>query len=487
MAGIGFTLRKLAARDDLFGVARAFTHAAFAAAGPWLFTVLAIAGITVLYSEYYPAEQILNFRVIVIYNFSFSLVLSAPIFMVITRYLADYIHFQDVTRTPSILIGSLVLLIIIEAPIVGWFYFGYVEQLPLMLRLSAFANIFLITAVWLLGVYLTALKDYKTVTWSYLIGMIVAMVLGLVFKADYGDTGMLNGFSLGLALIVFTLAAKVFAEYPYKFGEPFSMMHYFRKYWELAVGGIFYNAAIWVDKWIMWFAPKSWVLPSKMRMYPDYDSAMFFAYLTIVPAMATFVFSVETNFFERYRRFYADILAHVPLKKIFQNHGRVMESVVQGGRNFIIIQGLITFLAVTMAPRIFDLLNINYTQIGIFRLGVLGAFFHVLALFGQIILSYFDYRRVVMWIQGFFLLSNAVLTLWIMLSPNFGFPYYGYGYFLSSVFTFVVTAMVLFSHIRELPYHAFITSNNSVKFKQGLIDPDTERHAEAIQEKLAHN
>lgn len=483
MAGIGFTLRKLASRDDLFGVARAFTHAAFASCGPWLFTVLALAGITMFYSEYFAADQLLNFRVIVIYNFAFSLVLSAPVFMVITRYLADYIHFQDVTRTPSILIGSIALLILIEAPAAAWFYFAYVD-LPLTLRLSAFANLFLITAVWLLGVYLTALKDYRSVTRAYLIGMVLAMFLGLLFKSEYGDAGMLNGFSLGLAFIVFSLAAKVFAEYPYKFAEPFSMMHYFRKYWELAVAGIFYNAAIWVDKWIMWFAPESWVLQSKMRMYPDYDSAMFFAYLTIVPAMATFVFNVETNFFERYRRFYADILNHAPLKKIFQNHSKVIESVVDGARNFIVIQGMLTFLAVALAPKIFDLLNINYTQIGMFRLGVLGAFFHVLALFGQIILSYFDHRRQVMWIQGFFLLSNTVLTLWIMLDSSFGYPFYGYGYFLSSVLTFILTGMALFAHIRELPYHAFITSNNSVKFKQGLIDPETERHAEEIQARM---
>lgn len=458
MAGIGFTLRTLARKDDLLGIARAFTHAAFATVGPSLFVVLALVGITVLYASNFIQEEMVNFRAVIIYNFSFSLVISAAVYMVIIRYMADYMHFQDVTKTPSIMIGSLVILILLQLPLAIWFWFYYTD-LTLAMRLSAFANLFLNTAVWLLSVFLTALKDYKTVTRSFLIGMIVALVTGLLLK-PYGATGMLNGFNLGMGLIVFILAAKVFSEYPYKFSQPFSMMHYFRRYWEVALAGVFYNAGIWVDKWIMWFAPESWLLDSNMRMYPDYDSAMFFAYLTIVPAMATFTFSVETNFFERYRKFYYDILGHVPLSRVRENHRAIIKSVTDSARNLLIVQGVIAFLAVVLASQIFELLNINYAQIGIFRLGVIGSFFQVLALFGLIILSYFDHRRPVLYIQMVFFLSNAFLTYLVMV--DYHFPFYGTGYLLSCMLTFAITAVVLFEHIRELPYHAFISNNNSV-------------------------
>ncbi|MGE0755313.1 MAG: exopolysaccharide Pel transporter PelG, partial [Alphaproteobacteria bacterium] len=99
-------------------------------------------------------------------------------------------------------------------------------------------------------------------------------------------------------------------------------------------------------------------------------------------------------------------------------------------------------------------------QIGIFRLGTLGAMFHVLVLFEMIELSYFDCRRITMWIQLFLLLSNALLTY---LTIGMGFTYYGYGYFLSSLLTFGLTTVVLYTHIQNLPYHAFITNNNSLK------------------------
>ena len=44
MAGIGFVLQKLASKDDLMGIFRAYFHSAMASTGPWLFTVLALGG-----------------------------------------------------------------------------------------------------------------------------------------------------------------------------------------------------------------------------------------------------------------------------------------------------------------------------------------------------------------------------------------------------------------------------------------------------------
>lgn len=481
MAGIGFTLKRLTQKDNLYGVVHAYSVAMLAAAGPWLFTVLTLAGITLLYADYYAANTDLNadygpeiFRVIVIYNFSFSLVLSAPIFMVATRYLADNIHVKDVTNVPSVMLGCLMLLYMIQIPVGLIFYIGYVD-LPLSLQLSAIVNLCLITSVWLLGVFLTALKDYNAVTWAYGIGMLVSVILAQILKDFYGSAGMLNGFSIGLAFIVYTLAAKVFSEYAYSFSNPFDVKYYFRKYWHLAAGGFLYNAAIWVDKWIMWFAPESKMVnylghATGMRMYPDYDSATFFAYLSIVPAMAVFVFAVETNFFERYQRFYDDILMHKPLRRILDNQKAVIDSILNSSRNFIIMQGAIAFLCIAFAPKLFEWANINFNQMGIYRMSVLGAFFHVLLLFEIIILSYFDNRRMVMWISGLYLALNTSITIWTL---YLGFPFYGYGYFLSSLLVFVITSVVLFSYVKKLPFHAFITSNNSVRDDYAIIKGNT--------------
>lgn len=464
MAGIGFVLQKLTKKDDLLGIFRAYTHAAMASTGPWLFTVLALVGITQLFTSGADPTDLNadfgleNFRVVVIYNFAFSLVLSAPVFMIVTRYLADEIHRKDVTNTPSVMLGSLILLYLIQLPFVGWFYLFYVD-FPLSMRIAAIVNVFMITSVWALAVFMTALKDYNAVSIAFGIGMVTAAICAQLLKDNYGEAGMLNGFSFGLSIIVFTLVAKIFSEYSYRLERPFDMLGHFRKYWELAVGGIFYNAAIWIDKWIMWFAPEAVELPTKMVMYPDYDSAMFLSYLTIVPALAVFMVSVETNFFSRYQRYYEDILGHMPLRKIRQNKQRIIDSILTSARNFILVQGVIAFLAIVLAAQIIELCDMVYTQIGMFRFGTIGAFFHVLLLFELIVLSYFDSRKVVMRIQIFYFVANTLLTLWSM---NKGFPYYGMGYFLSSLLTFAIATVVLFTHTKKLTFHAFISNNNAI-------------------------
>lgn len=468
MAGIGFVLQKLADRDNLSGIVGAYLHSAFASAGPWLCTVLALAFIATFFNDYFANENLLLFRTVIIYNLAMSLVLSAPVYMVATRYLADRIHIKDVSNTPSVMLGCMVLSYAIQLPVGLWFYFGF-ANLDTSLAICGMINLFLITTVWLLGVFLTALKDYNAVTWAFFWGMTVGVLCAWLFKENHGAIGMLNGFSIGLGVIVFWLASRVFAEYPYRLHKPFAMMPWFRKYWELAVAGVVYNAAIWIDKLVMWYnAPESLeVLNTNLWMYPDYDSAMFLAYLTIVPAMALFIFSVETDFFERYQRYYEDILDHMPLKKIRQNQRRLIDSILEGSRNFIIVQGIICFLAIALAVKIFEVFNISFLQIGIFRIATLGAFFHVLLLFQLIILSYFDDRRTAMWLQIFYFVTNLGLTIFF-LNSDFGFSYYGYGYFLSSMLTFILTSLILFSHARKLTFHSFITSNNALRGRPAI-------------------
>lgn len=457
MAGIGFELNKLARRDDLMGIAGAYVHSAFAIAGPWLFTVIALAFTSYFYGGT-DSVELMNFRGVIVYNFSFSLALSAPVYMIMTRYLADQIHVKNVTTTPTVMLESMMMVFGANL-LVAIFFYGFYFNMPLELRLAGFSNMFLIAGVWLLSVYLTALKDFSAVTWTFIIGMVIA-VISAEYLGDRKAAGMVAGYNIGLAVIVFILAARIFAEYPYQLTTNFAIKPYWKKYWELAVGGFFYNAALWVDKWIMWFAPEAVELDTKMRFYPDYDSAMFLAAMSIMPSIALFVFSIETNFFHHYRRFYGNILAHASLRRIRQFHAKIMEAIIEGGRNLMVLQGVVAFLFILLAPQIFEKMGMFFVQLGMFRLGVLGAFFQVLVLFASIILAYFDCRRDNMRIFVFYFISNALLTTLFM---QWGYQYYGYGFFLSSTLTFALAAGILFAHVRKLPYHAFITNNNSVK------------------------
>ena len=200
---------------------------------------------------------------------------------------------------------------------------------------------------------------------------------------------------------------------------------------------------------------------------------MFLAAMTILPSIALFVFSIETNFFHHYRRFYGNILAHASMRRIRQFHAKIMEAIIEGARSIVVIQGVVAFLFIILAPQIFEHLRMFFVQLGIFRLGVLGSFFQVLILFATIILSYFDCRRSNMWIFVFYLASNTILTLVFM---QMGYAFYGYGFFLASALTFFLAASILLAHVRKLPYHAFISNNNSVKVPKMHTSADYEEH-----------
>jgi polysaccharide biosynthesis protein PelG len=100
---------------------------------------------------------------------------------------------------------------------------------------------------------------------------------------------------------------------------------------------------------------------------------------------------------------------------------------MEGARNFVVLQGSICFAGILVAPQLLGSLGISFLQLGIFRLGLLGALFHSGFLFLMIVLTYFDLRRVTLTIAGLFLLTNSLFTL---VTLKLGYAYYGHGYFL---------------------------------------------------------
>ncbi|HEY7392894.1 MAG TPA: exopolysaccharide Pel transporter PelG [Bryobacteraceae bacterium] len=458
MAGIGFELRKLVQRDDLLGVAAGYGYAALATSGPWLLTILALAAVLTVGAPTAAPSDIASFRLIIVYNFSSSLVLTAPIAIILTRYLADSIHARDVGQAPAALLGGLLLSYLATAPVAAVLYFWQAQAAPLM-RLAVFLNLLGIAGIWTAGVFLTALKDYRALMLSFASGLVAGIVLAAILAERWGASGMLLGFDAGLAITLFTLIARIFAEYPTRASQPFVFLPYFRKYWDLALTALIYNLAIWADKWLMWLAPERQRLAIGFVNFPDYESAMFLAYLSIVPSMAAFTLVIETRFFENYARFYDDIQRHVSYSKIQANHQAVIEAVMDGARNFVILQGSICFLGILLAPQILETLGVSFLQLSIFRIGLLGAFFHSGFLFLMIVLTYFDVRRITLTIAAVFLAANCFLTLATL---KLGFPYYGYGYFLSALATFAAAFLATAQILDRLPYQAFVRNNSSV-------------------------
>jgi uncharacterized membrane protein len=458
MAGIGFALRKLTDRDDIVGVLQGYAHAAFASTGPLLLTALALGSVSLLGQLHADQTEVQLFQVIIIYNFSLTLITSGSVVLVATRSLADMIFAKRVRDAPGMLLGATAITYAIQIPIVGTLYF-VITDLDAPVRVLAAINFFAVSGIWLAGMFLSALKAYTIVSKAFAAGAVVAIASALVPEMADSATGLLFSFSLGLGVTLFSLLARILAEYPYPIMRPFGFLSNFPRYWEMAASGLVYNLAIWIDKFLMWTSPDASVTPSGLAFFPSYDSAMFLGFLTVVPSMALLLVNVETSFYERQLRFFRDIANHATFDRILDNQKALIGCVVSSQRNLIVLQGSICLAVIALAAQLFELVNINFIQLGIFRFSVLGSFFLLLALFPLLVLTYMDLRRVVLALQTFFLAANAGITYWTV---ELGFRYYGYGYFLATLSTFIFASIAMMFYLNRLPYQVFVAQNSSV-------------------------
>jgi uncharacterized membrane protein len=459
MAGIGFALRDLARNDAVGSSLRSYAYAAFVACGPWLFTVLSLGGIMLMGRKVMQSDDMATFFVIVTYNFSISLVISGPLVMVVTRLLADKIFLRNVSEVPGILLGALTLVLTVQAA-VGVAYYGFVVDLSPVERVLAIICFLLVGSIWVASVFLSALKCFQIIGVAFGLGMSVALIGAASLSEVYGAAGALAGFTGGIALVLFILIPRILAEYPYPLSMPFGFLSAFRTYWQFALVGFLYNAGVWIDKWVMWLSPEARVFAGAMAAFPAYDGGMFLAYLSIVPAMAVFVVAIETRFFVSYRQYFDDIGNHTTFDQIESNHANIIHVLGQAFRNVVVLQGVICYVAILVAPRFISTIPGGLEMIPVFQIGTLSAFLHILFLFALIIISYFDLRGTLLSASAVFFVSNGAFSGASLL---LGYEFYGYGYFLSVLLSLAVAYALAAKSIGRLPYMTFIGNNRGLR------------------------
>ena len=289
MAGIGFALRTLGRQETLSAVVKATGHAAVIAAGPWLFTVFSLATISAFAEQIVGAATLSSFRAVIIYAFATSLVLAAPATIVSTRLLADQLWKRDTAKVRPLLISGFVLALASVIPGVAALIYGF--GVPFRLASGLFATTAVVAMIWVVLAFCGAVRDYKGITLSFLIGLAVAIAGATAAAlAGLGAGGMAWGFCTGLGLTLAGLTLRVLQTFPVPAARPFAalgdMLDGFRTYSDLAAGALFATAGVWVDKWVFWVSPEGQKVDGGLIHAPLYDSAMFIASLVIIPALA---------------------------------------------------------------------------------------------------------------------------------------------------------------------------------------------------------
>jgi uncharacterized membrane protein len=381
-----------------------------------------------------------------------SLVTSGLLQLVFTRFIADRLF----EKKPDIVVPNLLGALLVTTAIsggLGMLFVTFAFKGMYLYRLLFILNFVVLNNVWILSVFLTSLKSYRSVVILFLAGYGTAFILALLL-APKGAEGLLLSFFIGQAILFAATLWLVVREYPTSFRVEFQFLDRRKVFPVLAGTGALYNVGIWIDKVIFWWAPETGIeVVGPIHMSPIYDVPIFLAYFTIIPGMAVFLVRIETDFADAYDSFYRSIREGAALVTIQRGGDRMVKAARDGIYDIFRVQGITVVLFILIAPRILRALHIPLSYTPLLTVDVIATGIQVVFLAILTVLFYLDYRELSFTLNVLFCLANLILTLVsIQLGPRF----YGYGFALSLLIVSTAGIAILTRRLKRLEYETFM-------------------------------
>ncbi len=453
MAGIGFELRKLLANKSFLGILRAYGFAGAISSGPWLLSISSVLAIGILgRSPNDPTHQMESFQVSVTYLIATGLILTGGLQLMLSRYIADRLFEKKPYLVLPNLLGALTLTTLVSGLLATLIMATlFTEALPYRILMAA--NFVTLCNIWILVVVLSSLKAYRQVLLVFAIWAVIVVVAALLLR-PWGLPGLLLGFLLGHAVLLFILLALVMRSYPGQGLVAFGFLSLKQIYPILALTGFVYNLAIWSDKFIFWYnSDTSEAIIGPLRASFIYDIPIFLSYLSIVPGMSVFLVRIETDFVERYDAFYDAVRMGDTLANLERLKDRMVYVVRQGIYEIFKVQGLTVILLILLGENLLSALGISSGYLYLFYVDVVAAGLQVLLLAILNVFFYLDQRRITLGLSVLFLVSNTVFT---RITQILGPSYYGYGFASAMLLTSLVGLWLLSAKLDRLEYETFM-------------------------------
>ena len=162
MSGINITIERMTRQRALSGIVAAYIYAALLVAGPWIFTMLGIVGLSSTGCSA-DCDQLTLFRSIVIYNSLFSLVVTSPL-----AFLFRPLHRRPALSRPerqacifAFIVSLAAFCLIALVTVVPFYLLAADPGRPS--RFAAIQNAFLIGVSWLLIPFLGVIRAHGAI------------------------------------------------------------------------------------------------------------------------------------------------------------------------------------------------------------------------------------------------------------------------------------------------------------------------------------
>lgn len=456
MAGIGFSLRKLFKDKSFFGYAKAYSWTGMVTAGPFIGTASLILGVQLLYL-YFGVSDFLRylFTESVVYPFIFSHIVVSGFNMVITRYIADKMYLYDVKSILSSMFGMLSVVLTVGS-IAGLAFFALWAKLPFYLELTTFIFYMEMIIVFLLGTYVSALQNYTFIVKAYMTGVIVALLgtLAIIWFPWFENVLLwtMLMMDLGALIIGLLLLRNIYTFFGFENYCNYDFIGYFSTYKPLFFANLFYTISLYIPNMIIWLGPEGLCLAETYYYQPQYDISAFYANISILPVMMLFVVSMETRFYEKYRRYLMFITEKGNYEEIGQSRREMLRVMWYEIRNLFDIQLVVVFCFIALGSVVMPMLGLGFYGIDIFNILVLSAFCLGIVQTVVIMLLYLEDRKGALLTCSLQLLLNIIFNV---ICLYFGEKTYGLGAFAANFISLGFAVYRLQKYSERIDYHIF--------------------------------
>ncbi|MGX6443169.1 exopolysaccharide Pel transporter PelG [Neobacillus sp. K501] len=423
MAGIGFQLKKLFNEHGLLANVRAYSYSTVVTIGPLALCILLMTFVQLLLqaanTPYAERELFLAGSQ---YALIFSQIITGGFNLTISRFVADQIFLEKYENILSSLYGVISICILIGG--ITAFLFFLNSPLEFNFKFASYIFFVELIIVWILCMYVSALKNYMKIVKSFLIGVTIsglAIFVCIKFFQINSATAMMACLDLGFFFMVVKFIQYIREYFKVNNFQYFRFLHYIKKYPLLFICGFLYTLGLYGHSFIVWLGPYQHKVAETFIIAPFYDVPVFFAYLSVLPAMVLFVVSLETSFYSVYKMYYNRILNSFPLKDILSAK-KDMFRVLKIELTFMTeMQLFVAICSIALGVKFLPLVGLTFEQIQIFIMLVLGYLFFILMYTVVLLLLYYDDQNGACWTIGIYTIGSMLLTVILLQFGNLGF------------------------------------------------------------------
>lgn len=309
MAGIGVKLNNIYEKNTIttnmigFGYSAAVTIAPMLLIIASIFIMQYILGVN---KTGYAQREL--FSCTVLYIFIFSLIVTSPFSAVISRYLSDVIYeerYQDIL--PCYYTGMAMNVGLSALTGIPFCVREYiVGNVPLHFVFTGYCGYIALVLVFYSMLYLSICKDYQKISFFFLIGMVVTVLLALVlvklFRVEV-TYAMLLSLTVGFLMIGSLEMTIIKCYFKENSGKYFPVFRYFIKYWKLIVINLLYIVGLNVHNFVFWTTDLQMEVADSFVCAMPYDMATCLAVFTNISSTVIFTSRIEMFFHGRYKAY----------------------------------------------------------------------------------------------------------------------------------------------------------------------------------------